>query len=248
MKSLLVLLTALSLVIMPMPFNNTYAMGLVKYGGDLEELDYLRTGRLKRDIIRQAAVKVVTGMGHGSGTYMKMGNARIVLTAYHVVDETAGRLSVVAHTGEMVPARILYTPELFAEDIAVLVVDQKLKTITPMVFQTRKEIVRVNKKLFYTGFPATHFLLSFEGKTAGYINREGDFNILVNTYVWFGSSGSCLFDEAGNIVAIVSAIEVRRFDDYEPHTNLMWAKPVTSSVKRTIRKAITKDKRARIIS
>ena len=83
----------------------------------------------------------------------------------------------------------------------------------------------INSILIYTGFPSGHDLLTFQGNLAGFedipgMNRR---SMIVHTYGWFGSSGSCLFNSRGKLVGILWGVDVERFTMPQAQEDLIYA-------------------------
>ena len=174
---------------------------------------------------REAAVRVeeVWGTGYGSGAYFKHGKLHFVITAHHVVP-SGGPVLVMSPTGEAVPGMVVFrSPDA---DIAVIAISG-METRKPMPFKPLKRPVQPGEEVVYSGHPGHHLLTqTFTGTVTGYEVRHGRY-VLVNSYIWFGSSGSCLFDKRGNLVGIVSAIEVQSFATRQALPGLAWVKSIT---------------------
>ncbi len=158
------------------------------------------------DRARAAAVKVVN-MGEdfqaqGSGTLFKVDGQYIVITAAHVVQDAE---SVIITT----PDGLGYfgTP-LMADydlDYAVLLVPE-IAGRTPLRLRALQEPqFRVGAHVTYTGFPNGHNLLSISGELSG--TARGN-HLIMHSYAWPGSSGSCVFDNQGRLVGVLRAVDV----------------------------------------
>ena len=60
----------------------------------------------------------------------------------------------------------------------------------------------------YTGYPNATGPMTIQGKIMGFTDGV----VFVNMYAWSGASGSGVFDEHGNIIGIVSALELVTLD------------------------------------
>lgn len=183
---------------------------------------------------RQAAVKIVTPRGHGSGAYMLVEGYHVVFTAAHVV-KGGQRFLVIDHAGNKRVGTLVYTQENV--DFAILLIPE-FKGITPMSLSLADfdPYKSMGKELLFSGFPAGQSLRTVRSSISGV---EGKRFVLHST-AWGGSSGSCVFDSKGNFAGIVFAITLSSFNNapvllesmvwVEPYSAIDWA-----SVKRFIR-------------
>ena len=177
--------------------------------------------------VRNAAVKITSPArnGHGSGTYFTHKGFKLVITALHVVDEMdPGHIIIIGKDGENIEARLIYADP--QNDIAVLMTWTPLRSRTPLVLHIQRENPIAGDIITYTGFPSRHDMLTFQGKIAGFEtidSRSNRLAILVHTYGWFGSSGSCLFNVRGQLVAILWGLDVEVFDNRQAQENLVYA-------------------------
>jgi|TARA_R110000823_G_scaffold231312_1_gene358031 S1-C subfamily serine protease len=158
------------------------------------------------DRARNAAVKVVNiGDGfsaQGSGTMFKVDGQFIVITAAHVVQDAE---SVIITTPEGLGyfgTPLMANHEL---DYAILLVPE-IAGRTPLRLRTLQEHqFRVGAHVTYTGFPNGHNLLSISGELSG--TARGN-HLIMHSYAWPGSSGSCVFDNQGRLVGVLRAVDV----------------------------------------
>ena len=177
--------------------------------------------------VRNAAVKITSPErnGHGSGTYFNYKGFKLVITAAHVIDEMdPNHIIVVGKNNETVEAQLIYADP--QNDIAVLRTGVPLRSRNPLMLHIQREAPQAGDILTYTGFPSQHDMLTFQGRIAGFetIDRRNNRQaVLVNTYGWFGSSGSCLFNERGRLVAILWGVDVEVFMMPQAQENLVYA-------------------------
>ncbi len=149
---------------------------------------------------------------------------KLVITAYHVVDQMNPQdIVVVGRDDEAVRARLIYKDE--QNDMAVLQPMRALSSRVPMPLNILQDEPDVNSVLIYTGFPSGHDLLTFQGNLAGFeditdLNRRA---MIVHTYGWFGSSGSCLFNPRGKLVGVLWGVDVERFVMPQAQEDLIYA-------------------------
>jgi len=158
------------------------------------------------DRARAAAVKVVNVgedfRAQGSGTLFKVDGQYIVVTAAHVVQDAE---SVIITTPEGLG---YFGTPLMADhelDYAVLLVPE-IAGRTPLRLRPLQEQqFRVGAHVTYTGFLNGHNLLSISGELSG--TARGN-HLIMHSYAWPGSSGSCVFDNQGRLVGVLRAVDV----------------------------------------
>ena len=172
---------------------------------------------------RAAAVKVRSLLkgGHGSGTYMVAYGRRVVITAAHVV-RGESVLAIDGREGETVIGQVVFIDE--ENDIAFLVVPE-METRTAVRYRPRLEYNDqiVGTAITYTGFPSHHDLLTIRGYVASLERRM----LVANMFGWFGASGSGIFDQKGQLLGIVSGIDVGNFGFRLPLESLVWIAPIS---------------------
>jgi len=156
----------------------------------------------KFDDSRNATVKIISGFGHGTGTYVKVGKTYGIVTAAHVV--TTGDIYIIEAGVYRTIATVIWKDE--TADIAFLVVD-KFDQLDPLKIATARG-VDVGEELIYSGFPSLHQMLSFSCTVS---NEDYNGMLVVYGYAWFGASGSGFVDRRGRVVGILSAVSVEDF-------------------------------------
>ena len=174
--------------------------------------------------IRSASVKVIgANSGHGSGCYMQVGGRYFVFTAQHVVD-TGTTYNVRTNSGDVAPGIVVYRDE--KNDFAILSV-QEIDGLRAIRLKYPRSSARrdnlVGTKVFYSGFPSGHDVISIRGEIAGFERNES--KIIINAYGWMGSSGSCVFDGMGNMLGVVSALDVGVFEVPQLIEDIVWIIP-----------------------
>ena len=174
--------------------------------------------------VRGAAVKVVTSGGHGSGTVVQYKDLTIVLTAKHVADGPLGSSYLVAQEGEQRNSILIYQSK--EHDIAVLVVQKPFRYLKPMPWKPTKNY-DVGTDIVYSGHPSWHKLMSFEGRIVGYEqDSEAGTQLIVNTYGWFGCSGSGIYNTDGELVGILYGVDVQYAYGAQIQENMIWVAPI----------------------
>jgi len=177
--------------------------------------------------VRAAAVKVVApGGGHGSGSLIKYKDLTLVFTARHVAKHPLGTNYLISKNNENVMAKLMYQND--TADIAILILTESFKdrSIKPMSWDPIKSY-DVGKTIVYSGFPSSHQLMSFDGRIAGYeTDSLGNTHLIINTYGWFGCSGSVMYDEKGKIVGILYGVDVEYYPGIQVNENMIWVAPI----------------------
>ena len=178
--------------------------------------------------VRKAAVKItnIEMKGHGSGSYVSYKGIQLVITALHVVDEMDPVEIIVMGIKEQVPARLIYADPI--NDIAILLPRQKITSRTPFPLKFHDNTPDVGAQLTYTGFPSNHQMLTFAGNIVGFEEVNIRYTkirqaIVIHTYGWFGSSGSCLFDSTGHLVGILWGVDVEIFMVPQAQEDIIYA-------------------------
>ena len=174
--------------------------------------------------VRQAAVKVrrYNEGGHGSGSLVQYKDMQLVLTAQHVADAIVGTQYIVQHEGEQRAGILVYSNK--AHDIAVLYIQNPWPKSVAIAWNPTDEIASVGDRITYSGFPASHSLMSYRGRVAGYeIMPDGSTNILLHTYGYFGCSGSVIYNDQKQIVGILWGIDNGRGIPVE---DMIWVSPI----------------------
>ena len=181
---------------------------------------------------RNSAVKV-EGMngGHGSGTYVKIGSEYVVITARHVVDDNS--IYYISHEGEKVVGEVIWKSQQY--DIAALRVPQ-LQDRRAVNLQVTPAL-DVGDEVLYTGYPATYRLLTARAYVSGHEPRYRA--TLLQGFVWFGYSGSGVFDNNGRLRAIVVAIGAESFGGNRvPLETMVYCHELTESEVQQIKAAL----------
>ena len=172
--------------------------------------------------VRDAAVYILTGSGHGSGSLIKYKGTQFIITAQHVASGEIGSDYIVKKEKEVQSASLIYSD--LTNDIAVLWLKKEFESIDPMRFSTKKTIPGVGEEITYSGYPSSHDIMTYRGRVAGFesIPMAGN-QILLHTFGWFGCSGSVVFDTGGNIVGILWGIDVL---NGIPVESMIWVSPI----------------------
>lgn len=174
--------------------------------------------------VRNAAVKVVSGGGHGSGTLVQYKDLTLVLTAKHVADGVLGSTYLIARENEQRDSVLIYQSK--EHDIAVLLLQNSFRYAKPMPWKPTKNY-DIGTDIIYSGHPSWHKLMSFEGRIAGYEQDPvAGTQLIVNTYGWFGCSGSGIYNTDGELIGILYGVDVQYTFGVQIQENMIWVAPI----------------------
>ena len=177
--------------------------------------------------VRSAAVRITvpyTG-GHGSGSYIKYKDMHIVFTAQHVSSGAIGTNYLVSYKQESHIGTLIYSDP--QNDIAILYLLTPFRTIDPMKYNPLEDVASVGTSIVYSGYPSSHKLMSFTGRVAGYADGEGvGKQIILQTYGWFGCSGSVIYNLKGQQIGVLYGVDVEYYPDTQVQENMIWVVPI----------------------
>ena len=176
--------------------------------------------------VREAAVKITDGRGHGSGGIVQYRDMQLVLTAQHVADGRIGQQYYVINGSTMETAVLVYSD--VAHDISVLYLREGNQLEGRGIrYSPRNEISPIGTRITYSGHPSWHSLMTYRGYVAGVEHLPGRGpQLMLNTYGWFGSSGSVIYDTQGDIVGILWGVDIERYPDLQVQENMIWVSPI----------------------
>jgi len=176
--------------------------------------------------VREAAVKITDGYGHGSGGIVKYYDLPLVLTAQHVASGPIGTQYLVINGNTVDTGVLVYADPL--HDIAVLWLPEggQLEG-RGLKYNPREELAPIGGAITYSGHPSWHSLMTYRGYVAGVETLAGQGpQLMLNTYGWFGCSGSVIYDTNGKIVGILWGVDVERPDGLQIQENMIWVSPI----------------------
>tara|TARA_R110000787_G_scaffold22008_1_gene64389 strand:- start:432 stop:1172 length:741 start_codon:yes stop_codon:yes gene_type:complete len=178
--------------------------------------------------VREAALRITVPLtgGHGSGSYIKYKDLYLVFTAQHVASGALGMNYLATHKQESHIATLIYSDPI--NDIAVLYLKTSFRTVSPMKFNPLKNIASVGTNIIYSGYPSTHKLMSFTGRVAGYeVGTGSGKEIILQTYGWFGCSGSMIYTLKGQQVGVLYGVDIEYYPETQVQENMIWVAPMS---------------------
>ncbi len=178
--------------------------------------------------VREAAVMITDGYGHGSGGIVQYYDMQLVLTAQHVANGRIGSSYVVINGNTADTAILVYADPV--HDIALLYLgdgnsgDLEGRGVR---YSPRTQSPARGAGITYSGHPSWHSLMTYRGYVAGleHIDGRGQ-QLMLDTYGWFGCSGSVIYDTRGNIVGILWGVDIERRPDFQVQENMIWVSPI----------------------
>ena len=174
-------------------------------------LDVSNTSIFKKaeahEISRRSQLKIVSfhsngGMGHGTGTYLTYKDESYIITAAHVIRDADF-------------SGVIFNKEIYWVEPLVVFTDRDIAILRVATIPNKESVdlkkVKVAKKieigdrLVYTGYPNLTGPLTIFGTVAGHSDKT---SIILQSYAWGGASGSLILNEKGELVGILSGIEL----------------------------------------
>ena len=144
-----------------------------------------------------------------SGTYFTFRNKFYVLSSAHgVLSECSGLMAF--HNQESSPCIQMIKLDKKTDYVIFEIQEMKdrIPIKVPKALANWKKSYNLLDKTFYTGYPNSIGPTTWTGNISGF---TGDY-LIVQTYAWSGASGSGVFDERGELIGIIMALDVGTTD------------------------------------
>ena len=176
--------------------------------------------------VRDSAVKITDGYGHGSGGIIQYYDLQLVLTAQHVASGQIGSQYLVINGNTDATGVLIYADPL--HDIAVLWLPKNNALEgRGLKYDPREELMGIGGAITYSGHPSWHSLMTYRGYVAGIETLAGQGpQLLLNTYGWFGCSGSIIYDTNGKIIGILWGVDIETRPELQIQENMIWVSPI----------------------
>ena len=176
--------------------------------------------------VRDSAVKITDGYGHGSGGIVQYYDLQLVLTAQHVANGRIGQQYYVLNGATMEVAILVYADPLHDISVLYLGKDNQLEG-RGMKYSPKQDLMPIGEEITYSGHPSWHSLMTYRGYVAGVETLAGQGpQLLLNTYGWFGCSGSVIYDTEGKIAGILWGVDIETRPDTQVQENMIWVSPI----------------------
>jgi S1-C subfamily serine protease len=183
--------------------QSTYDKSEVSIASAEEVVYYLQVpeARSRESVVSIDVLTSTSAIGSGSGAYVRYKGRDFVFTAAHVVENAV--ITLVTSRGHVEEAKILLIDR--SRDFAVLQVP-KLDMVKPIRLSAPSlRNLSIGDELVYTGFPNRFGPLTIRGNVSAFYGPEV---IIMQSYAWSGASGSLVLDRQGDVVGVLTAIEL----------------------------------------
>ena len=140
-----------------------------------------------------------------TGTYVTYKGTPYILTAAHVGNDCETMMFIAA-SEETVPCfQFTYVDQDM--DIMLIELESKLLTKIPIKLNSNLNLSKdysIGERVYYSGYPNDSGLLTIKGHISGYVYDK----FLLQSYAWNGASGSGIFNLDGELLGVLSAIQV----------------------------------------
>lgn len=174
------------------------------------------------DAVRDEVVKVRSSSGWGTGTLFNINGAVIAITASHVINDDTAVLLIDTGSNTVIFGDVIYND--VNSDIAIILTNEIGRGI-PLKLQ--HSVAGVGTDVFTFAHPNMHSKMLMRGEVSGFESSSSNFYILLQGFAWPGSSGASIFDDEGNLVGILSAVDIGRTSRKNSQLvpEIVWVKP-----------------------
>jgi S1-C subfamily serine protease len=138
-------------------------------------------------------------LGHGSGNLFYYLNELFIVTSSHVVNDNFIYI-IKEENGNILTSKVIYND--FGNDIAILKPYGEFEVTIPSPYLVNMQKDLKAKELYYSGSPGDLEYLAIRG----WVADSNHHRVILQSFAWPGSSGSVVFDSAGRVVGVVTAI------------------------------------------
>ena len=157
---------------------------------------------------------------------MQYYDMQLVITAQHVANGRIGSNYYVINGATMEQAILVYADPV--HDIAVLYLREGNQLEGRGIrYSPTSNMSAIGTGITYSGHPSWHSLMTYRGHIAGMEHLDGRGpQLMLNTYGWFGCSGSVIYDTNGDIIGILWGVDIERRPDFQVQENMIWVSPI----------------------
>jgi V8-like Glu-specific endopeptidase len=187
----------------PQP-ENPHSYETVSHHYDISQKQAIN--RSVNSAVRVVSMDITTGgVASLSGTYFEFANKYYVLTSAHGVLGGCELLMAFHYDDHTQCIRIV---KIDREVDYVIFEVPKIESRTPIkvpnALANWKKSYNLLDKTYYTGYPNSIGPTTWTGNISGF---TGDY-LIIQTYAWSGASGSGVFDERGELIGLIMALDV----------------------------------------
>lgn len=175
------------------PCTSQYSLGIAKASNSSVVLLVFQDG-------------IITG--HGSANYFYSGKHKFFITAAHSLSRGNGFL-IEEEGGNRVKAKVIYTE--LGSDVAILTTETQLENTKPALMSHNRSPDLMGHRVYYMGSPGDLRFALAEGFVM-WTNRN---TAIIQSFGWFGASGSIVFDKGGRIVGVLQGVYVDQHGLFE---------------------------------
>ena len=190
--------------------------GVYHQEGDLTEVEFTPcTSQYSLGIAKATNSSVVLLVfqdgiitGHGSANYFYSGKHKFFITAAHSLARGNDYL-IEEEGGNRLKTKVVYVES--SHDVAVLVAEGKTENTKPVLMSHARGSNLVGHRVYYMGSPGQLRYALAEGFVM-WTNRD---TAIIQSFGWFGASGSVVFDKGGRIVGVLQGVYVDQHGLFE---------------------------------
>jgi S1-C subfamily serine protease len=138
-------------------------------------------------------------IGHGSGNLFYYLSDFFIITSSHVVSHDKNYM-IEEQDGNTLECKIIYND--IGNDIAILKPYGKFNVTKPSPYLVNMQKDLKAKELYYSGNPGELEHVAIRG----WVADSDHHRVVLQSFGWPGSSGSIVFDSAGRVIGVVTAI------------------------------------------
>jgi len=146
--------------------------------------------------------------GHGSANYFYSGKHKFFITAAHNLLH-GNDFIIQENGGNQVKAHPVYVE--LGSDFAIVVADGEITQTTPVHLSINRKKDLVATDVYYMGSPGQ---LRF-AMLQGFVMWSNADVVIMQSFGWFGASGSVVFDKGGRVVGILQGVYVDQHGLFE---------------------------------
>jgi S1-C subfamily serine protease len=179
-------------------------------------------------------------VGHGSGNLFYYFSDFFVVTSSHVIDHNSEHM-IEEQNGNTLACKIIYND--IGNDIAILKPYGEFSVTKPSPYLVNMQKDLKAKELYYSGNPGELDHIAIRGWVADSDHRR----VILQSFGWPGSSGSVVFDSAGRVVGVVTAIPVAHNfyeGDTMPLSQIVLVNRLEVLPRKTVREVLMNEKRS----